>query len=82
MNVFKATKKKKQFSKISITHRSTSNEFLWILTKTNNQSNKKIVDIIMSYRIYIHTDTQTHTHVYIPLFHTSIKVNVCFSINI
>ena len=41
-----------------------SNGLLWILKKTNNQSNQKIVDI-MSYEIYTHRDTDTLTHMYI-----------------
>ena len=57
----------------------TSNELLLMLTKTNNQSKQKIKNI-MTYKVYTHR--RTHTYVYIPFFHITIKVNVCFSINI
>ena len=50
-----------------------------MMTKTNNQSKQKIKNI-MTYKVYTHR--RTHTHVYIPFFHITIKLNVCFSINI
>ena len=48
-----------------------------MLKKEDNQPNQKIGNI-MTYKVY----TQRRTHVYIPLFHITIKINVCFSIKI
>ena len=43
----------------------TLNELLWMLTKSNNQSNQKIVNII-TYKVY--TDRYTHMYIYMHWF--------------
>ena len=75
-------------------HRSsllTSKGLLWILTKTNNQSNEKIVDI-MSYKTYTHThlhthththtQTHTHTHIHMYVYHFFISLSKPTSVSV
>ena len=64
-----------------------------MLTKITNQPNQKLVNI-MTYKVYTHRHndtqkridthlhTQTQIHVYVPLFHITTKVSLCFNINI